>query len=123
MTQQTINELRRLEREATRGEWKSGASPGYVYAYGSVDTYEGPVSSSILKAFPTSSTDLDGRRWETSGDRDANAELVIAMRNSLIPLLDELESLRNQKRCTCPTHQRGCELMIVRGDRHSPDET
>jgi len=106
MTQQTIDELRRLEREATPGPWKAPKD----------------CSSEEISLWGTNVIDHEGCKvWPWHHEEDMT--FAYLLRNNAVALLDELESLRNQKRCTCPTHQRGCELMIVRGDRHSPDET
>lgn len=93
MTQQTIDELRRLEGDATEGEWRGPTEEESRYWHGHLFKHGGFVST-----------------WD---EAKTDLKLICAMRNSLIRLLDELESLRNQKRCTCPTHQRGCELSLL----------
>jgi len=94
LTQQTIDELRRLEREATPGEWVAGK----YFIFRRENEYETIFSRGR------------GEDYEIS---EADENLICSTRNALPALLDELESLRNQKKCTCPTHQRGCELCLL----------
>lgn len=77
----------------TPGPWR--ANRFSITAAGSVDTYSGTVWGCIAYAEELyDNSDLEGRQWSTSGDREANARLIAAspdMLEALEALAEEVE--------------------------------
>lgn len=84
-------EMRRLEKAATRKPWHR--LRGSLAAYGSVDTYDGPVLGTIIRFEDTSQCDGDGRVWSVSGSAEANLAYVVAACEALPAALDRIEEL------------------------------
>lgn len=67
-------EIEGLVAKATPGPWEAiGAS---IMATGTVDTYDGPVLSSIIWCDSIERSDSDGRHWSAGGSGEANAALI-----------------------------------------------
>lgn len=79
------------------GDWTKGllkARGRFVDATGSVDTWDGPVSSSIIVCEETSANDGEGRVWTTSGTPEANAERIIACWNAMTGIPDPAATMK-----------------------------
>lgn len=91
ITQQAIDELRRLEREATEGKW--------FYLAGDMGNIH-IVTEEVEREWYSMSRERKSMQTIFYLDDERNgwgeAELICSMRNNLIPLLDELERLERE---------------------------
>lgn len=62
--------------EHTPGPWV--ANRRFVTVVGSVDTWSGPVTGTIVEALETEQEDSEGRVWSCAGSAEANARLIAA---------------------------------------------
>jgi hypothetical protein len=77
------------EKTHTPGPWFAAGSS--ILARGTTDTFSGSVSGTIAYAESLDQSDIEGRNWHTSGNRDANARLIAAAPD----LLEALEEIRD----------------------------
>lgn len=83
LTQQTIDELRRLEKEATPGEWSVSQEDGSGFDLAIYSSDTGFVVSNGLEG--------DG-----GVDTHKTADFICSLRNNAKALLDEIERLREE---------------------------
>lgn len=90
MTPEEIAELRRLLSAATKGPWTHhGYEP---------KPFHQPISGPDWAEFALVVTEVNGRLSKTG---HANAALIVAMRNKLAGMLDEIERLQNENADNC----------------------
>jgi hypothetical protein len=69
--------LKEKAEKATPGPWVQ-QNARFVVAYGSVDTFDGPVLGAVARIYDTDKTDLEGRNWQAGGSTEANAAFISA---------------------------------------------
>lgn len=93
-----VAELERLNQAATQGPWKPDPKDFRCYVWGgdghmvADNITDGQEREGQLARLRGAGAEVSGQR--PSGENDANYDLIIAMRNALPGMLQELRSLR-----------------------------
>ena len=80
------------ERAHTKGPLT--ASGRFINAFGSVDTWDGPVHSTLIVCEPTEQSDGEGRIWTAGGTAEGNAARVVHTWNCHDDLVATLKAVR-----------------------------
>lgn len=85
MTDIDLARLKQLADGATPGPWELHGHS--IMVGGCVNTYSGPVLGTIIRAYPTSDQDGDGREWRCSGTQSDNAAYIAGTQPRVVKTL------------------------------------